>query len=179
VRDLTSIIILLFLAVSCQTEDKVTPEIINELEAEIRSSADIDTSIARELIADYRHYRELHSGDSLSPYYLLKEADLMQGVFNEDLRAIGLYNQLSDHYPSHPLMPRALFMKAYVYDEKLSDRDNAINSYETLIRTYPNHPLSSDARNLLSILTDSASEEEQVAKWLEKAKSENNIKNKE
>lgn len=173
-----SIYILLGLALSCQIEDQVTPEIISELEAEVRSSVDTDTSIARELILNYRQYRELNTGDSLSPYYLLKEADLMQGVFNEDLKAVGLYEQFSDHYPSHPLTPRAIFMKAYVYDEKLSDREEAVMAYETLIKTYPNHQLSNDARNLLSLLTDSLSDEEQVAKWLEEAKFENNSMNK-
>lgn len=152
---------------------------ISKQEAELRKSTDYDTASVRQLIRNYRSYRENHKGDSLSPYYLLKEADLRQGVFNEDQPAIGLYEQFSEYYPSHQLVPRAMFMQAYVYDEKLMDREKAVQAYEELINKYPSDPLATEAGNLLVLLRDTLTEEERVAKWLEEASSAENLKNKE
>ena len=156
----------------------MTPEMISNQEMELRKSIDTDTSKIRKLIHNYRSYREQNTGDSLSPYFLLREADLRQGVFDEDQQALGLYKQFSEYYPSHSLVPRALLMRAYVYDEKLKDRDEAVQAYEELIQKYPADPLAVEAGNLLVLLRDTLTEEERVAKWLEEAISGENLKKK-
>ena len=171
-------ILMLFGVVSaCQTQDGVTPEMIEELESEIRTSDIVDTPSVIKLESFYEEYRENDSGDSLSPLYMIKQADLVQGILEENMRSIKLYEQFIDYYPEHELVPRALFMKAYVYDEKLEDKDNALRAYQYLIHYYPHDPLAEDARNLVGLLNDTISEEERVARWLEEAEKESNTEN--
>lgn len=175
------IITFLFLSilVACQPEEQVTSQKITRLETEMRKSTNPDTSKVRRLIDNYHNYREQHRGDSISPYYLLKEADLRQGVFDENIQAIRLYDQFIEYYPSHPLVPRAMFMKAYVHDEKLNQREEAAQAYEELLTAYPDNSLAADAANLLAMLRDTLTEEEKVAKWLEEARSEKSLNKKE
>ena len=147
-------------------------------ERKLKGAPEVDTLIARELTASYARFRSANPQDSLSPYYLIKQADLAQGVFKEYQESLDLYQLFLSNYTDHPMVPKAIFMQAYVLDEHLEKKELAIEKYQDLITNFPRHPLSSDARNLVQMMTDTLSEEEQVALWLERIKEDSsNTKN--
>lgn len=152
--------------IGCGSDKTTDLKYITSLETQIRSSSDLDTNKLRNLLEAYESFIQSNPADTVIPYILLKEADLLQGAYDRNLEALKLYEELVTQHPEHPMVPRAMFMRAYVYDENLKDQSKAIEYYQELIIKHPNHPLSQDAKNLLSLLSDSQSTEEQVAKWL-------------
>lgn len=162
--------ILLLLLSGCNQTEEVSAQRISELEEQVRTGTAPDTVLINTLLASYHQYNEGHPGDSLIPYYLLREADLLQGVFHDNQKALEIYSSLTSNYKDHEVAPQAMFMKAYVWDENLDNKDEAAKAYQQMIQTYPNHTLSNDARNLLMLLNDTLSEEERVAQWLQAAK---------
>ena len=154
----------------CDSENTSNYQDITKMESELKSNDIIDTVLVRNLVLAYSSYTQKNKEDSISPYLHLKEADLRQGVLQEYSKAILIYDQIVKKYPDHQICPQAMMMKAYVYDEKLSDEDRASGAYQELIAKFPDHPLAKDAANLLEILNDTLSTEEQVEQWLARDK---------
>ena len=152
--------------ISCARQEEDSRTEISDLESELRAGSEIDTVKLKALLTAYRNYYESQPADSASPYYMMKEADLRQGALGENQRALELYQEITEDYPGHQLAPRAVFMSAYVYDENLKDTETARRLYGQLIREYPDDPLAREAKNLLALLNDTLSMEDQVRRWL-------------
>jgi tetratricopeptide (TPR) repeat protein len=151
---------------SCQATENNLQTAIEGMEMEVQKAEKMDTTLAQDLTAAYLDFVDRNPYDSLSPYYMLKAADIYKEMPGKSLKAINVYNQLSRFYPTTPVAARAHFMVAYVFDEKLNDSIRAVKSYENFLDKYPDHPLADDARNLLAMRTDSLSQEDMVKEWL-------------
>lgn len=161
-------------AAACQPAENDLYLSIEGMEQELKKDLEIDTALARSITAAYLEYAKKYPNDSLAPLYLSRAADILKEMPGKGLKAVNVYNDLSRLYPQHPLTPRAIFMIGYVFDEKYRDRDRAAKSYRYFIKEYPKHPLADDARNLLAMVEDTLTDEQQVAKWLEQSKKDTN-----
>lgn len=171
-----SAFLMLVAMASCQTaapEDSLKTS-IEKMEVEIKKDMELDTAIAARLTSAYVEYAELHKEDSISPYYLSRAADIYKEVPGGALKAVNTYNKVIRTYPEHELKARSVFMIGYVFDDKLNDTERASKSYAHFISQYPDHPLAADARNLLTMLEDTLSEEEMVEMWMKQNQRDTN-----
>lgn len=167
-----------FMAIGASCQQEVEPEVsIEEMEREVQQGEELDTALARRITDAYIKYAETNPEDSLTPHYLMRAADIYKEMPRKGLKAVNVYNRVLNEYSEHQVAPRALFMMGYVFDEKYNDADRAIKTYSHFLEKYPEHPLSEDAKNLLVLMQDTISEEEQVARWLQEAENETNQKN--
>ncbi len=169
-RKLLLVVVVATFVVQCSQQNK--HELLNDisqLEEKLRSEVELDSSEVSRLQNMYKTYVEAFPQDSVSPYLMLKAGNLFQGAFNNNSEALRVYDQIMNDYQDHEIVPHAMFMRAYVYDENIKDKDLAVEQYRALISAFPNHPLSLDATNLLHLLQDTLSTEEQVANWIENA----------
>ncbi len=152
---------------------------IEKMEVEIKRDAEMDTAIARKLTASYEEYADLHPEDSIAPYYLSRAADIYKEMPGGALKAVNTYNEVITQYPESPLKARSVFMIGYVFDDRLHDVERASKSYEYFISEYPEHPLADDARNLLTMLQDTLTEEEMVQRWMQQSQNDTNTNSQE
>ena len=167
-----SVIAALATVVACE-QPKGPETSISEMETEIHKHAEMDTAIAKELTAAYEEYADQNPADTLSPLYLSRAADIYKEMDGKALKSVNVYNRIINEYPENPQSARAVFMIGYVFDEKLNDKERAAKSYEHFLEKYPDHALANDARSLLAIASDTLTDEELVAKWMEQAENKN------
>ena len=63
--------------------------------------------------------------------------------------AIGAYNKLVKNHPAHPLVPKALFKAAQLFQEKLSQPEKAKHVLGVLMKRFPEHEIIPLAKNYL------------------------------
>jgi len=67
-------------------------------------------------------------------------------------KAIKMYDIIINKYPSYEKAPEAMFLKGFIYDEDLNDKEKAKAAYEALIGKFPTHRLAKDAAVLMEQL---------------------------
>ena len=67
-------------------------------------------------------------------------------------KAIKLYDLIINKYPTYEKAPEAMFLKGFIYDEDLNDKEKAKTAYEALIGKFPAHRLAKDASILMEQL---------------------------
>ncbi len=64
--------------------------------------------------------------------------------------SISTYNRLVKSYPKDPLVPKAYFRSAQIFQERLMDMEKAKRILNGLIKKYPDHDIASHAKNYLA-----------------------------
>lgn len=67
-------------------------------------------------------------------------------------KAIQLYDQLIQLYPSDPNLAEYMFLKAFIYDEDLQDKEKAKDAYTVLMQRFPGSNYAKDAKLLIEQL---------------------------
>ncbi len=111
----------------------------------------IDKETAKSLIEASETFVAQFPKDTASARILFKAAEINKGI-GEYGKAIKLWGDVHDQYPTFKRAGDALFMQAFTFDEDLHDKDNAITYYKKFIERYPEHPLKSNAGQLLTML---------------------------
>ena len=96
----------------------------------------------------YQDYVFKFSEDSLSPEYLFRCAQLMEGSLNDTDRAAELYSIFLKRYPNHKKAGASSFFLANAY-HTMGISNKAIELLSQFDSNYPNHPLSEQAAELL------------------------------
>ena len=76
----------------------------------------------------------------------------------KELKAIGAYEELLEHYPDSEHNYKAQFMIGFIYSESLSDYKKAKAAYQKVIDTYPHCDLAKDARFMIANMGKSIEE---------------------
>ncbi len=122
-----------------------------------------DASKAMVAFTDLAHYCP---GDSLSPIYLIKTAQVAQAINNVPQAKVALDKCIGD-YPNFKDRAAALFLLAQLYDEVtyLNNEEQAKELYQKIINEYPKSPWASSAKGALRFIGKTDAE---IIKELEK-----------
>jgi TolA-binding protein len=126
------------------------------------SSSPISNAKAQETIALYEKFASTFPKDSLAPKYLMKAADICSNT-NQAAKSVELCRKIVEQYPNFKDVPTALFLMAFVTENKLQNIPRAKELYQEFIQKYPNHPMAKDAK--ASIENLGLSDEELMAKF--------------
>ena len=138
---------------------------INANEKELFSNASstpISNAKAQETIALYEKFAATFPKDSLTPNFLMKAADICSNT-NQAAKSVELCRKIVQQYPDFKDVPTAMFLMAFVTENKLNNIPRAKELYQEFIQKYPNHPLAKDAQ--ASIENLGLSDEELMAKF--------------
>lgn len=138
----------LFVFFSCKPDARQEKtERINELETSLfeEQKGIINKKEAANMIHAYIQYVDTFPGDTISPYYLFKAADVSINTFHSE-QSIKLFNRLLNEYPNFSKAPQAIFLKAFTYENYLQQIDSAEVSYKLFLTKYPKHAFANDAK---------------------------------
>ncbi len=98
-----------------------------------------------------KKFVELYAKDPKVPVFLTYQAKAHRAN-NQFKEAVQVYNTIEQRYPEFDGIPEVMFVKAFILDEELDQKDQAKEAYNALITKFPNHPFSKDAQALLTQL---------------------------
>ncbi len=154
------------LMVACGPSREERINQIEDFEDSIFESAiAADPATADQLTELYVAFADKYPGDSLSPQYLMKAADMQSNVLHTE-RAVELFDRVIDEYPDFEEVPMCYFLIGNAL-ELNSQIEDAKAAYEEFIAKYPDHFMADDARRMLPII--GMSDEEKLAYILEHA----------
>jgi TolA-binding protein len=150
--------VLIILGISCTSQRDKDIKAISGLEKQIeQEGAKPDPAKLTQLLDSYVAFAEHNATDSLAPNYLYKAVNLCIGV-NNGIRAMQLIDQTLNDFPKSGYLPETIFLKAYVYENLLSDYGKASQVYNDFLKKYPTHDLADDAEAALKYLGKSPEE---------------------
>ena len=158
---------LLVTAVMFSCGEKMSVDKINELEAKVfvKGAKPTKDNVIK-LVDAYILFAERNSNDVQSPDFLFKALDIAVGVNAEGPeKAITIADALIEKYPDFEMTPMAMFIKGFVYENKLGDLHNAEITYRQLIEKYPDNPMVEDVKATIENL--GLSPEELIRKFEE------------
>ena len=107
--------------------------------------------LRRSLMVAYGDFSRMHGGHPEIPEMLFRRADLLiQAEKYED--AVLQLQDVHDGYPTFDKQAWCALLMAFVYEEKLKDRELAIRSYERVMALHPDSPEADMAEQLLDRL---------------------------
>ena len=158
------IIVLLLIAgffVGCNSNDPAKR--IEKLEKQVLTiDKAIDPEVASDLVSAYCDFADANPEDAMAPEYLFKAVDVSMNI-NEPQRTISIIDRLLKEYPDYPRTQAALFVKAFIFENKYGNLDMAKKLYEQYLEMYPNGEFANDCR--ASIENLGLSPEELVKKF--------------
>jgi outer membrane protein assembly factor BamD (BamD/ComL family) len=151
-RKTTVLCLFLVLLISwgCGPSREKSAERIGALENSLYSpnAPNFNKQKADSLIAMYLEYVEDNPGDSLSPGYLFKAANLSMNS-SDGTRSLELFDKYLSEYPEKPKAPMCLFFKAFIYENIRQDLTKARETYLLFIQKYPDNEFARDAKMAL------------------------------
>ncbi|MCC6251339.1 MAG: tetratricopeptide repeat protein [Bacteroidia bacterium] len=117
----------------------------------------IDHATAMFAIKCYEEFASYFPDDAKSADYLLKAADISQGLGSYDA-ALNYLNKLTTKYPNYKNKAWAILMKAIIYGDVKGDTAQARIYYNEVITQYPESELAKDAEASIKNLGKSPEE---------------------
>jgi TolA-binding protein len=93
--------------------------------------------------------------------FLFRAGDLAQGIGNNSLSQ-ECYSSIISSYAGSSKAPAAMFMKAFVTDQRLGDKEGAKRLYQEFLEKYPDHTLAVSAKATIDQLNSGLTDEELV-----------------
>lgn len=164
----TSLLIVFALTgiVACQNpKEKLAEKIAaNESLLFVDTLRTLNDSVAFSTYDLYRSYAEQFKDDTASTEYLFKSADLALGI-RQPNKALESLDLLIQRYPDSRKASSALFMKAFIQETSLQDKEEAKKIYLQFIEKYPDHPLRGSAQASYDQLQAGLSDEELIRQF--------------
>ena len=88
------------------------------------------------LLRQYAEYANHFRGDSLTPAYLMRRADLLQGKGAPE-EAVRQWIDVAEGFPRSAWAPQAIFRVGFARETALSDTLGALKAYSELTQVYP------------------------------------------
>lgn len=126
------------------------------------TQTEIDTNSANQAILAFTDFAYYCQGDSLSPMFLIKTAQVARAI-NNIPQAKRVLDECISSYPSYKNLPAAIFLLAQLYDDEtyLSDENEARRLYQKIIDEYPHSDWAMSAKGAMEYLGKS---DEEIAK---------------
>lgn len=130
---------------------------ILNLEEEVYSMKMVDKAKGADLINAYVGYAKTYPNDTASIHFLFKAGDIAMNM-NMGSQAVLYYDKVLVMDPEYRKAPECLFLKAFIYENQMSDLEQAKKYYELFLEKYPDHVLAKDAKASLMYLGKSPEE---------------------
>ena len=147
-------VLLLVTAVMLSCGEKMSVKDVEELESKVLAKGAKPTKDnVIQLVDAYVLFAEQNPNDVQSPDFLFKALDIAVGVNAEGPeKAVKIADVLIEKYPDFEMTPMAMFIKGFVYENKLGDLQNAEITYRQFIEKYPDNPMVEDVKSTLENL---------------------------
>lgn len=143
-KKITLFAIIALLMVGCVQNNPIKR--IEKLEKEaFAGDGKVNPELANDLVNVYCDYAYEHPHDAKAPEYLFKAVDVSMNL-NEPQRTIFIIDKLIQEYPEYPRTQAALFVKAFVFENKYGNLDMAKKLYEQYLEMYPDGEFAADCR---------------------------------
>ena len=141
------------LIISCSNNKEKEISKIKDLEKATLSSntVSIDYNKAKELVDAYINFVKNYSKDSACANYLFKAANISMNIGKAQL-SVELFDQIIKDYSGFNKVADCMFMKAFVYDDKLKNINKAREAYKAFLNKYPSNEFADDAQACLDNL---------------------------
>lgn len=130
---------------------------IKSVEAKLKTIQTPDAYTYNHAIATYMRFADNFPNDSMTPGCLFDAANISMSL-TQYQRAINLYDTISMKYPNFKRAADCIFIRGFIYDDKLKDTAKARAMYQEVINKYPHDSIASQARAALAILGKSYDE---------------------
>ncbi len=131
-------------------EDRVSE--IKDLEEKLKAGGDQpDKNLARRLMGAYIDFGNFQHHEPEAAEYTYRGADLARYI-GRPKKAIELYTNVFNGYPSYERRVEALNWIAFIYDYDLNEKQKAKENYALLIENFSEHALANDARARLETI---------------------------
>jgi len=139
--------------ISCTDKKNNDLQKIKDLEIKLvsDSSAIPNFQQSKELANYFTSFAKDYPKDSNSVVFLFKAASINMNIGQASL-AIELYDKIINDYPNFDKVSDCMFLKAFIYDDKLKDLVKAEVAYKEFLVKYPNHDFAKDAKVCLNNL---------------------------
>ncbi|MFM9985026.1 MAG: tetratricopeptide repeat protein [Flavobacteriales bacterium] len=144
------------------TTDPVLIEIYS-LESKVAADTAFDRTRTLRLFKAYQEYYNRHPKDTVALNYLFEAANLAQKL-DKHQRAIELFINFQDGFPTSHRCDEAVYNIAYIYDARIGNKEKAKLYYNKVIELYPTSMWAEQARGALQIVNMS---DEELLKFLE------------
>lgn len=144
--------------VSCTSPRDKDAKSIANLEKELTAEADRPKQEKLdELMNSYLNFVDSHPQDTAAPQYLYKALNLALGT-NQGEKAMELADRTLNDYPKSEKIAETVFLKAFIYENLLSNLGLAQKTYNDFLQRFPDHELADDAQAALDNLGKSPEE---------------------
>lgn len=144
--------------VSCTSQREKDAKGIASLEKELTAEAERPKQAKLdELMNKYLSFVDNHPQDTAAPQYLYKALNLAMGT-NQGEKAMELADRTLNDYPKSEKIAETVFLKAFIYENLLSNLGLAQKTYNDFLHRFPDHELADDAQAALDNLGKSPEE---------------------
>jgi TolA-binding protein len=130
---------------------------IKAVEAKLKTTQTPDAYIYNRAITTYLRFANNFPNDTMAPACLFDAANISMSL-TQYQRAINLYDTISIKYPTFKRAADCIFIRGFIYDDKLKDTAKARAMYQMVINKYPHDSIASQARAAIAILGKSYDE---------------------
>jgi len=167
-----------FIFIACTSEKTKLANAIKADEEILRSDSNgtMNKEVLTRTMHNYLEYATKFPDDTISPEYLVRAADLSNGI-RQYQQSIDLFRKVYTTYPEHRKAAAAMFMEGFVFETSMHQKDSAKAIYSEFIRRYPDHVLAASAKASLDQLNNNLSDEELIRMFEARADSANKKSN--
>jgi len=130
---------------------------IKAIESKLKTIQTPDAYTYNHAITLYTRFANNFPNDTMAPACLFDAANISMSL-NQYQRAINYYDTISQKYPAFKRSADCIFIRGFIYDDKLKDTAKARAMYQMVIDKYPHDSIASQARAAISILGKSYDE---------------------
>ncbi len=130
---------------------------IKAMEAKLKATISPDPVVYNQAVSTYLKFANNFPNDTMAPMCLFDAANISMSL-NQYQRAVNLYDSVNVKYPTFKRAADCIFIRGFIYDDKLKDTAKARAMYQMVIDKYPHDSLASQSRAALSILGKSYDE---------------------
>lgn len=108
-----------------------------------------DKEVALEFLAEADRFVAKYPNDRRAPVTLLQAAGVCK-YLDEWYRSLEYFERVWTDYPTSNAAPQALFLQAFVYDEKFLEKEKALEYYQKYLEMYPDDDFVNSAELLIN-----------------------------
>lgn len=112
------------------------------------TSGQLDEFKAKDFINNAESFAVAMPKDTASGSLLFMAAEVARASGSWS-KALSMYTNLVQKYPSHKQAPVSLFIKGFLLETQMKDTENAVKVFKQFLAQYPTHQFADDAKFLI------------------------------
>lgn len=138
--------------IACKSNLEKSNTEIDKIEKELSTSEmQKKDSIGNLLLNKYLAHIKKNPGDEKNLEYKYNAGELANALELPTM-SVNILEELYTEYPNSSQGPEAMFLSAFIFENKLNNLEKAKQRYELFLETYPKHFLAADAKASLKNL---------------------------